>query len=107
MEKLLSAVPDLARIFMISIVVDAAIWLSLAEFQSILLTDPYTLLGVLAATSSIVWIISAMIRKETRRKQSRKRGFQTASYQSCLCHSPNQFHRFPNDRCGLRPAPLN
>ena len=64
MEKLLSAVPDLARIFMISIVVDAAIWLSLAEFQSILLTDPYTLLGVLAATSSIVWIISAMTRKK-------------------------------------------
>ena len=38
MEKLLSAVPELARIFMISIVVDAAIWLSLAEFHSILLT---------------------------------------------------------------------
>jgi len=63
MEKLLSAVPELARIFMISIVVDAAIWLSLAEFHSILLTDPYTLLAVLATTLPIVWIIGAIIRK--------------------------------------------
>jgi hypothetical protein len=63
MEKLLSAVPDLARIFMISMVVDAMIWLSLAEFQSILLTDPYTLLALLAATFSIVWIISAIVRR--------------------------------------------
>jgi hypothetical protein len=75
MEKLLSAVPELARIFMISIVVDAAIWLSLAEFHSI----PVHAVGRFGHHVANCMDYRCDNPQGTQRDRSREGGFKTAS----------------------------